>query len=153
VAGIRRTSVSAGGRPGLHDSDVSAGARPGIHNRDGRQRFQRKRRKDILDGNIETLISAVESRCIRAIERALGGAGWFGFQQALHGILGTVFWRKTLRAVFFPWNLGYCLLAENFACGEKTAVDFLEQNFHRLSMESWALSSSGKLCVRRKSRS
>jgi len=28
----------------------------------------------------EALISAVERRCIRAIERARGGAGWFGFQ-------------------------------------------------------------------------
>jgi hypothetical protein len=35
------------------------------------------------------------------------------------------------------WNLGHSLLAENFACGKKAAVDFLEQNFHRLSMESW----------------
>jgi hypothetical protein len=55
--------------------------------------------------------------------------------------LGTLFWRKTLRAAkkpqltFWnkistgsPWNLGHSLLVENFACGEKPAVDFLEQN-------------------------
>jgi len=108
----------------------------------------------------------VQSRCIRAIERARGGAGWFGFPQALPGILGTLFCRKTLRVakkpdlIFWskistgsPWNLGQSVLAESFACGEKTGVDFLEQKFHRLSMESWALSSGGKLCVSRKSRS
>jgi hypothetical protein len=201
-------------------TSISAGAGPRLHNSDGRQRFQRKRRKDILDGNTEALISAVESRCIRAIERARGGAGWFGFQQALYGILGTLFWRKTLRAAKKPqlifwnkiatgsgwnlghsllrktlraakkpqlifrnkiatgsgwnlghsllrktlravkepqlsfwnkiatgsgWNLGHSLLAENFACGEKTAFDFVEQNFHRLSMESWTLCFGGKL--------
>ncbi len=115
----------------MRTTSVSAGARSRLHNSDGRQRFQRKRRKDILDGNTEALISAVESRCIRAIERARGGAGWFGF----------------------PWNLGHSVLAENFACGEKAAVDFLEQNFHRLSMESWALCFGGKSRVRRKSRS
>jgi hypothetical protein len=80
---------------GMRTTSISAGARPLLHNTDGRQRFQRKSRKDIVDGNTEPLISAVESRCIRAIERALGGAGWFGFQQALRGILGTLFWRKT----------------------------------------------------------
>jgi hypothetical protein len=97
-------------------------------------------REDILDGNTEALISAVESRRIRAIERARGGAGWFGFQQALRGILGTLFWRKSLRATKrpeltlwnkistgSPWNLGQSDLAEKFACGEKTADDFLEQ--------------------------
>jgi hypothetical protein len=81
----------------------------------------------------------VQSRCIRAIERARGGAGWFGFQQALHGILGTFFWRKTLRQakkqqlIFWNkistgsrWKLGHPRLAENFACDEKTAFDFLE---------------------------
>jgi len=74
---------------------TKAGGRPQLRNSDGRQRFQRKSRKDILDCNTGVLISAVESRCIRAIERALGGAGWFGLQQALRGILGTLFWRKT----------------------------------------------------------
>jgi hypothetical protein len=145
-------------------TSISAGAGPRLHNSDGRQRFQRKRRKDILDGNTEALISAVESRCIRAIERARGGAGWFGFQQALHGILGTLFWRKTLRAAKKPqlifWNKistgsveSWALSsAENVACGERTAVEFLEQNCHRLWMESWALSSGGKRCVRRKNR-
>jgi len=68
---------------GMRTPSVSVGARPRLHNSDGRQRFQRKSRKVILDGNTGALISAVESRCIRAIERALGGAGWFGFQQAL----------------------------------------------------------------------
>ncbi len=92
-----------------------------------------------MDGNREALISAVESRCIRAIECACGAAVWldfnmlsmeswalssggklcvrrksrswfFGtkFPQALHGILGTLFWRKTLRAAKKPqlifWN-------------------------------------------------
>jgi len=80
---------------GMRTTSVSAGARPRLHNSDGRQRFQRKSRKDILDGNTGALISAVESKCIRAIERALGGADWFGFQQALRGSLGTLFWRKT----------------------------------------------------------
>ncbi len=127
--------------PGMRTTSVSAGARPRLHNSDGRQRHQRKRRReDILDGNKEALISAVESRCIRAIERARGGAVWFGFQQALHGILGTLFWRKSLRAtkrpelIFWnkistgsPWNLGHSVSAENFACGEKTiADDFLD---------------------------
>jgi hypothetical protein len=54
--------------------------------------------------------------------------------------LGTLFSLKTLGAakklqlIFWikistgsPWNLGHSLLAENFACGEKTTVDFLEQ--------------------------
>jgi len=99
-------------------------------------------REDILDGNIEALISAVESRRIRAIERARGGAGWFGFQQALRGILGTLFWRKSLCATkrpeltFWnkistgsPWNLRRSSLAEKFAHGEKTSDDFLEQIF------------------------
>ncbi len=79
----------------MRTTSISASARPRLHNTDGRQRFQRKSRKDILDGNTEALIPAVESRCIRAIERALGGAGWFGFQQVPRGILGTLFWRKT----------------------------------------------------------
>ncbi len=90
-------------------------------------------REDILDGNKEALISAVESRCMSAIERARGGAGGFGFQQALHGIWGTV-------------------LAEKFACDEKTGVDFLKQNFHRLCMESWALIFGRRLNVRRENR-
>jgi len=94
----------------------------------------------ILDGNIEALISAVESRRIGAIERARGGAGWFGFQQALRGILGTLFWRKSLRATkrpeltFWnkistgsPWNLRRSSLAEKFAHGEKTSDDFFEK--------------------------
>jgi hypothetical protein len=140
---------------------VSTGARPRLHNSDGRQRHQRKRRReDILDGNKEALISAVESRCIRAIERARGGAGWFEIQQALQGILGTLFWRKRLRAtkrpelIFWnkfstgsPGNLGHSVLAEKVACDEKTGVDFLEQIFHRLSRESWALCFGGKLYV------
>jgi hypothetical protein len=122
-------------------------------------------REDILDGNTEALISAVESRRIRAIERARGGAGCFGFQQALRGILGTLFWRKSLRAtkrpeLMFrnkistgsPWNLGHSVLAEKFACDEKTGLDFLEQNFHGLSLESWALCFGGKVCVRRQNR-
>jgi hypothetical protein len=111
--------------------------------------------------NTEALISAVESRCICAIERAPGGAGWFGFQQALHGILGTLFWGKgkTLRATKIPqlifwnrisggsmWNLGHSFLAENFACGEKKKPQLsFWNNFHRLSMESWALCFGGKL--------
>jgi len=99
-------------------------------------------REDILDGNTKALISAVESRRIRAIECARGGAGWFGFQQALRGILGTLFWRKSLRATKRPeltfwnkistgshWNLGHSVFAEKFTCGEKTADDFLEQIF------------------------
>jgi hypothetical protein len=85
-------------------------------------------REDILDSNTEALISAVESRRIRAIERARGGDGWFGFQQALRGILGTLLWLKSLRAtkrpelMFWnkistgsPWNLGHFVLAEKFA--------------------------------------
>ncbi len=97
-------------------------------------------REDILDGNTEALISAVESRRIRAIERARGGAGWFGFQQAVRGISGTLFWRKSLRAtkraelMFWnkistgsPWNLGHSVLAEKFAWDEKTGVDFLNK--------------------------
>ncbi len=53
--------------------------------------------------------------------------GWLvGFQQALHGFLGTLFWRKTLRAAKKPqlifWN-----------------------NFHRLSVEFWVLCFGGKL--------
>jgi len=82
---------------GMRTTSISASAGPQLHNSDARQRFQWKRRKDILDGNKEALTSVVKSRCIRAIERARGGAGWFGFQQALPGILGTLFWRKTLR--------------------------------------------------------
>ncbi len=108
---------------------------------EGREK-RKRRREDILDGNKEALISAVGSKCIRAIERARDGAGWFGFQQALHGILGTLFWWKSLRAtkrpklIFWnkisigsPWNLGHSVLAENFTSGEKTADDFLEQIF------------------------
>ncbi len=102
--------------------------------------------------------------CVRWKSRS-----WFfgtKFPQALHGILSTFFWLKTLGAVkksqltFWnkifpgsPWNLGHSLLPKNFACGEKTTVDFLDQNFHRLFMESWALSFGWKLCVWRKSRS
>ena len=82
----------------MRTTSVSAGARPRLHNSDGRQRHQRKRRReDILDGNKEALISAVESRCICAIERALGGAGWFGFQQALRVILDTLFLAENLK--------------------------------------------------------
>jgi len=62
-----------------------------------------------------------------------------------------IFWSKI--STGSPWSLGHSVLAETFACGEKTGVDFLEQNFHRLSMESWALSSGGKLCVWGKNRS
>jgi len=62
-----------------------------------------------------------------------------------------IFWNKI--STGSPWSLGHFLLAENFACGGKTGVDFLEQNFHRLSMESSALSSGGKLCVWGESRS
>jgi hypothetical protein len=127
----------------MRTTSVSASGSPRLHNSDGRQRDQQKRRReDILDGNKEELISAVESKCIRAIERARDGAGWFGFQQALHGILGTLFWRKSLHAtkrsqlIFWnkisigsPWNLGHSVLAENFTSGKKTADDFLEQNF------------------------
>jgi len=123
VAGMRTTSVSAGARPRLHNK---------------RQRHQRKRRReDILDGNKEALISAVKNICIRAIERARGGAGWFGFQQALHGILGTLFWRKNLRAttrpelmfwnkIFMgsPWYLGHSILAENFTATKKPLMIF-----------------------------
>jgi len=120
VAGMRTTSVSASGWPRLHNSD-------------GRQRDQPKRRReDILDGNKEELISAVESKCIRAIERARDGAGWFGFQQALHGILGTLFWWKSLHATKRP------------------KLIFWNKNFHWLSMESWALSFCRKLYVRQK---
>jgi len=54
-----------------------------------------------------------------------------------------IFWNEI--ATGSGWNLGHSLLAENFACGEKTAFDFLEQNFHRLSMESWTLCFGGKL--------
>jgi hypothetical protein len=66
--------------------------------------------------------------------------------------LGTLFWLKTLRVakkpqlIFwnkistgFPWNLEHSLLVENFACGKKTAVDFLEQNFHRLCVKTKSL--------------
>jgi hypothetical protein len=62
-----------------------------------------------------------------------------------------IFWNKI--SAGSPWNLEHFLLAENFGCGEKVAVDFLEQNFPRLSMESWALSSAEKLCVWRKNHS
>jgi len=64
--------------------------------------LNRREEKIFRMANTEALISAVESRCICAIERAPGGAGWFGFQQALHGILGTLFWGKTLRATKIP---------------------------------------------------
>jgi len=55
---------------------------------------------------------------------------WFfgaKFPQALHRTLGTFFWRKTLRVA------------------KKTGVDFLERNFHRLSIEPWALCFGWKL--------
>jgi hypothetical protein len=119
---------------GMRTTSVSAGARPRLHNSDGRQRHQRKRRReDILDGNKEALFSAVESTCIRVIERARGAAGRFGFQQALHGILGTLFWRKTLRAA-------------------KKPMIFWNKLSPVVTMESWALCFGGKLYVRRKNR-
>jgi hypothetical protein len=119
---------------GMRTTSVSAGARPRLHNSDGRQRHQRKRRReDILDGNKEALFSAVESTCIRVIERARGAAGRFGFQQALHGILGTLFWRKTLRAA-------------------KKPMIFWNKLSPGVTMEFWALCFGGKLYVRRKNR-
>jgi hypothetical protein len=55
---------------------------------------------------------------------------------------GPLFWRKSLRATKRPelifwnkistgsaWNLGHSILAEDLTCGEKTADEFLEQNF------------------------
>jgi hypothetical protein len=138
----------------MRTTSISAGAKPRLHNSDGRQRFEQKRRKDIPDGNTEALISAVESRCICAIERALGGAGWFGFQQALHGILGTLFWGKTLRATKIPQLIFWNRIFSEAPCGilgtlfwrktlrsttkKKPQLSFWN-NFHKLSMESWAL--------------
>jgi hypothetical protein len=97
--------------------------------------LNRREEKIFRMANTEALISAVESRCICAIERAPGGAGWFGFQQALHGILGTLFWGTTLRATKIPQLI------------------FWNRNFRRLHVESWALFSLAEnFCVRRKNR-
>jgi len=40
---------------GMRTTSITASARPQLHNSDARQGFQRKRRKDILDGNKEAL--------------------------------------------------------------------------------------------------
>jgi hypothetical protein len=54
-----------------------------LQSSDGKQSNGREGEKDhkiFWMAKTEALISAVESRCIRAIERARGGAGRFGFQ-------------------------------------------------------------------------